>query len=135
MKSWIKDVKKNIRNLNQKIVILYLAYQHPSTPWYAKAFAALVVGYAISPIDLIPDFIPVLGYLDDLILVPLGIGLALKMIPQEALISAQEQAAAETENQIPHQRIVGVIIIIIWVILLTLIVIWVISLVRNFLGK
>lgn len=135
MKSWIENVKKKIRNLNQKIYILYLAYRHPSTPWYAKAFAALVIGYAFSPIDLIPDFIPILGYLDDLLLVPLGIGLALKMIPQVALISAQEQAAAETEKQIPHQRIAGVIIIMIWVSLITLIVIWVISLTRNFLEK
>ena len=135
MKSWIENVKKKIRNLNQKIYILYLAYRHPSTPWYAKAFAALVIGYAFSPIDLIPDFIPILGYLDDLLLVPLGIGLALKMIPQVAFISAQEQAAAETEKQIPHQRIAGVIIIMIWVSLITLIVIWVISLTRNFLEK
>lgn len=135
MKSRIENVKKKIRNLNQKIYILYLAYRHPSTPLYAKAFAALVIGYAFSPIDLIPDFIPILGYLDDLLLVPLGIGLALKMIPQVALISAQEQAAAETEKQIPHQRIAGVIIIMIWVSLITLIVIWVISLTRNFLEK
>lgn len=135
MKSWIENLRKKARNLNQRIYILYLAYRHPSTPWYAKAFAALVIGYAFSPIDLIPDFIPVLGYLDDLLLVPLGIGLALKMIPQEALISAKEQAAAETEKQIPHRRIVGVIIIMIWVTLIALMIIWVISLFRNFLGK
>ncbi|KUK90155.1 MAG: hypothetical protein XE04_1567 [Marinimicrobia bacterium 46_43] len=65
--------------------MLYLAYRHPATPWYAKIFAAVVVGYAFSPIDLIPDFIPVLGYLDDILLVPLGITLALRMIPEEAL--------------------------------------------------
>lgn len=135
MKSWIENIKNKTRNLNQKIYILYLAYQHPATPWYAKAFAAVVIGYAFSPIDLIPDFIPILGYLDDLLLVPLGIGLAIKMIPQEALISAQAQAAAETEKQIPHQRIVGVIIIMIWVSLIALMIIWLISLVRNFLGK
>ncbi len=69
---------------------LWIAYRKPGVPWYAKAFCALVVAYAFSPIDLIPDFIPVLGYLDDLVLIPLGVALAIKMIPADILsISAR----------------------------------------------
>ncbi len=64
---------------------LYLAYKDPRVPWYAKVFVAITVAYALSPIDLIPDFIPVLGYLDDLIIIPVAIYLSLKMIPKEIL--------------------------------------------------
>jgi uncharacterized membrane protein YkvA (DUF1232 family) len=132
MKSLIENLKAKTRDINQKLYILYLAYQHPSTQWYAKAFAVLVIGYALSPIDLIPDFIPILGYLDDLLLVSLGIFLALKMIPQEALIFARKKAETEREKQLPHPWIVGVIIVMIWVTLISLAVIWTIRLVRNF---
>lgn len=69
------------RKLKQELFVLYLSYKDRRTPWYAKAIAICVVAYAFSPIDLIPDFIPVLGYLDDLIVVPFGISLALKLIP------------------------------------------------------
>ena len=69
LKTWAKGLKKNI-------FVLYLAYKDPRVPWYAKLLAICVVAYAFSPIDLIPDFIPILGYLDDIILVPLGIKLA-----------------------------------------------------------
>lgn len=68
------------------------AYRSPATPWYAKVFAAMIVAYAFSPIDLMPDFIPVLGYLDNVILVPRGITLAIKMIPEEVLAEARVQA-------------------------------------------
>ena len=71
---------------------LLLAYRDPRTPWYAKAFAALVAAYALSPIDLIPDFIPVLGQLDDLLLVPLGVALAVRMIPREVLADCRARA-------------------------------------------
>ncbi len=75
-------LKKHASVLKTYLYTLYLAVRHPETPWYAKVFALLVLGNALSPIDLVPDFIPVLGYLDDLILVPLGIWLSLKMIPK-----------------------------------------------------
>jgi len=88
LESW----KGRARRLKGETYALYLAYRDPRTPWYAKVFAALVVGYAFSPIDLIPDPIPVLGYLDDLLLVPLGIALALKMIPLAVLDECREQA-------------------------------------------
>ena len=81
------------RRLKLDIAALYLAYRDPRVPWPAKLFTALVVGYALSPIDLIPDMIPVLGYLDDLILVPLGIYLALRMIPPPVLAECRQMAA------------------------------------------
>jgi uncharacterized membrane protein YkvA (DUF1232 family) len=86
----------------QKIQVyaLYLAYRDPRTPWYAKAFTTLVVGYAFSPIDLIPDFIPVLGYLDDLILLPLGVTIALRLIPTEVMGECQERA--REKNNLTH---------------------------------
>jgi len=77
--------KQRAKRLKNELVALYLAYGDPRTPWYGKAIIVCVIGYAVSPIDLIPDFIPVLGYLDDLILLPLGIILAVKMIPSEVL--------------------------------------------------
>src|ERR671928_583874 len=77
--------KQRARQLKTEVYAIYLAYRDPRVPWYARLFAACVVGYAFSPIDLIPDPIPVLGYLDDLILVPLGIALAVHMIPPGVL--------------------------------------------------
>ncbi|MCL5612169.1 MAG: YkvA family protein, partial [Chloroflexi bacterium] len=74
----LDKLKQRARTLKHETIALYFAFRDPRTPWYAKIFAALVVAYAFSPIDLIPDFIPVLGYLDDLILVPAGIALAVR---------------------------------------------------------
>jgi len=78
VKNWAKEILKTVD-------LLKLAYKDPRVPWYAKAFSSLIIAYAISPIDLIPDFIPIIGYIDDLIIVPLGISLALKMIPKNIL--------------------------------------------------
>jgi len=77
---------------------LYLAYRHPRTPWYAKAWTTLVLAYAASPIDLIPDFVPVLGYLDDLLLLPMGAWLALKLIPTDVMAECRAQARADDEK-------------------------------------
>ncbi len=76
-------LKKRARELRTQTYTLYLASRDRRTPWYAKALMIAIVGYAISPVDLIPDFVPVLGYLDDLVIVPAGIFLALKMIPRD----------------------------------------------------
>ena len=92
---------------------MYLACRDPRTPWYAKVFAGGVVAYAISPIDLIPDFIPVLGYLDDLIIVPLGIALAVKMIPEAVLVDCRIRAQAASER--PTNRTAAAIIVVIWI--------------------
>ena len=87
---------------------LYLAYGDPRVPWYARVFAALAVGYAFSPIDPIPDPIPVLGYLDDLILVPLGIALAVRMIPAEVLAECREEARELSEKPVDQAAAVVV---------------------------
>ena len=127
MQTWFEKLKKKASALKGETYILYLAYRHPITPWYAKVFAAIVVAYAFSPIDMIPDFIPVLGYLDDLILVLLGISLALKMIPQEALDAAREQASAEKMQGRPIPWVAGVIILLIWLTLGVLIILWIVQ--------
>lgn len=88
------------RTLKRNITALYFAYLDARTPWYAKAFILVVVAYALSPIDIIPDFVPLLGYLDDLILLPLGIWFALRLIPPSVMVDAHEQAAL-------HPRIEG----------------------------
>jgi uncharacterized membrane protein YkvA (DUF1232 family) len=112
--------KRRARQLKAETYALYLAYRDPRTPWYARILAAVVVGYAFSPIDLIPDFIPVLGYLDDLVLVPFGIWLALKMIPAEVIAESRARAQETLANGKPVNRAAAVIIIAIWLLLATL---------------
>jgi uncharacterized membrane protein YkvA (DUF1232 family) len=100
---------------------LYLAYRDPRVPWYAKLFAALVVGYAFSPIDLIPDPIPVLGYLDDLILVPLGVALAVRMIPEDVLSESRQKAREMVERgERPVSRAAAAVIVVLWLALAVL---------------
>ena len=109
--------KQRARQLKTETYALYLAYRDPRTPWYARVFAACVVGYAFSPIDLIPDPIPVLGYLDDLILVPLGIALAIKMIPAPVLAECRQQAQALMAEGKPVNRAAAAVIVVIWLLL------------------
>ena len=100
---------------------LYLAYRDPRVPWYAKLFAAFVVGYAFSPIDLIPDPIPVLGYLDDLILVPLGVALAVRMIPEDVLSESRQKAREMVERgERPVSRAAAAVIVVLWLALAVL---------------
>jgi uncharacterized membrane protein YkvA (DUF1232 family) len=89
---FLQKLKEKGQQIKLEIHALLLAYRNPCTPWYAKVWAALVIAYALSPIDLVPDFIPVIGYLDDLVLVPAGIALAVKMIPAEVMREAREEA-------------------------------------------
>jgi len=112
--------KQRARQLKAETYALYLAYRDPRTPWFAQIFAAIVVGYAFSPIDLIPDFIPVLGYLDDLVLVPFGIWLALKMIPPEVMAESRARAQETLANGNPVSRAAAVVIVAIWLLLATL---------------
>ena len=109
--------KQRARQLKRELYALYLAYNDPRVPWYARAFAACVVGYAFSPIDLIPDPIPVLGYLDDLILVPLGITLALRMIPPAVMVECRVRADELMQQGKPVNWIAAGIIVAIWVLL------------------
>ena len=99
---------------------VYLACRDPRTPWYAKALAILVVGYALSPTDLIPDFIPVLGYLDDMVIVPAGFALAIKLIPSEVLDDSRARAVEAGAGEAPVNRAAAVIVVTIWVLLLGL---------------
>ena len=113
---FIEQLKHRAHLLKREVIALYYAYRDPRTPWYARIFVALVVGYALSPIDLIPDFIPVLGYLDDLILVPLGISIALKLIPPEVMINSRQKADNPIHNQAIGQ-VFAFVIIFIWLLL------------------
>jgi uncharacterized membrane protein YkvA (DUF1232 family) len=105
LKEWTRAIKRDAH-------ALYLAARDPRTPWYAKALAIFVAGYALSPIDLIPDFVPVLGYVDDVILVPLGIAAAAAMIPSDVM--AEHRAAAALAPERPRSRTATVVIMCIW---------------------
>ena len=105
LRDWARRIKRDVH-------ALYLASRDPRTPWYAKALAVCVAGYALSPIDLIPDFIPVIGYLDDAILVPLGVLAVVKMIPPEVM--AEHRAAAALAVNRPVSRVAAVTIACIW---------------------
>jgi uncharacterized membrane protein YkvA (DUF1232 family) len=106
VQDWARAVKRDV-------VALYLAARDPRVPWYAKAVALAVAAYALSPIDLIPDFIPVIGYLDDLIIVPLGILLAVRLIPADIL--AEHRATASEAGKRPTSRTAAVVIVAIWI--------------------
>jgi uncharacterized membrane protein YkvA (DUF1232 family) len=110
--------KQKARELKIQTLTLYYAYRHPGVPWYAKLFTALVVAYAFSPIDLIPDFIPVFGYLDDLIIVPLGVTLAMKMIPPQIMESCKIQAQEVLIEEKPRFILMSIAIVGVWVIVL-----------------
>jgi len=94
---------------------LYLAARDPRTPWIARLLVAGIIAYALSPIDLIPDFVPVLGYLDDLILIPLGIALAIRLIPDEVLRECRSRARQTLRTRGPASRIAGAVVIAIWI--------------------
>lgn len=113
----IETWKQRARQLKAETYALYLAYRDPRTPWVARVVAAVVVGYAFSPIDLIPDFIPVLGYLDDLVLVPLGIWFALKLIPPAVMAESRTKAAEVMAEGKPFNRAAAVVIVAIWLLL------------------
>jgi uncharacterized membrane protein YkvA (DUF1232 family) len=106
----LEHVRQWARTLRRDVLALYLAARDPRVPWYAKAVAACVAVYALCPIDLIPDFIPILGYLDDLVLVPLGIWLAIRLIPPVLL--AEHRQAAMARHQPRTMSWVGAAIIL-----------------------
>ena len=105
LRGWARSIKRDVH-------ALYLSARDPRVPWYAKAVALVVAAYALSPIDLIPDFIPILGYLDDIILVPLGILFAVRLIPPEILA---EHRATATETRLPGSRGAAIFIIAVWI--------------------
>ncbi len=114
MTDWVDRWKQAARRLKQETLALYLACRDPRTPWYAKALAAAVVGYAFSPLDLIPDSIPVLGYLDDLVLVPIGVAMAVRMIPPAVMRDCRQQAQERMAEERPRNWVAAAIIVAIW---------------------
>lgn len=119
------DIKQRARRLKAETFALYLAARHPETPWYAKLFVAGIVVYALSPIDLIPDFVPLLGYVDDFILIPIGIALAIKMIPAPILAECRARAQEVLSNGKPVCRVAGVVIVVMWFALAALCIVWI----------
>lgn len=111
----LEGLKNRGRLLKIEVYAIYFAYKDPRVPWYARILPICVVGYAFSPIDLIPDPIPIIGYLDDLILVPLGIALVLKTIHKEVIAEYREQAKAVMPKGKPVNRVAAIVIIGIWV--------------------
>ncbi|WP_426037545.1 YkvA family protein [Brevundimonas sp. DC300-4] len=105
LRDWARTIKRDV-------VMLWLAARDPRTPWQAKLLAGAVAAYALSPIDLIPDFIPVLGYLDDVVLVPVGIWLAVKLMPVALVVELR--ARAEAVAQRPTSRGAAIVVVVIW---------------------
>ena len=114
MATTIETWKQRARRLKTETYALYLACRDPRVPWYARLLAICVVGYAFSPIDLVPDFIPILGYLDDLVLVPLGIALVLRLIPEPVLADCRAQAQAVMAEGKPTNWVAAGVIVAIW---------------------
>lgn len=119
IRSWAKRIKRDA-------VTLWFAGKHPLTPWYAKALGLFVVAYALSPIDLIPDFIPVLGYLDDVLLLPALIWLAVRLLPANVLADCRTQADAwiKGEGAKPISRVGAVLIVSLWIALGAALWVW-----------
>ncbi len=114
LRKWKDDVDR----LKTEVLALYLASKDSRTPWYAKVLLALVIGYALSPIDLIPDFIPVLGYVDDLVIVPAGLSAVRRMIPPDVLRECRERASAGGVLTTRQKWIGAAIVVLVWTVVL-----------------
>lgn len=114
MEDMMEQLKAWAKQLKRQVFVLYYAYRDKRSPWYAKLFSMCVVAYAFSPIDLIPDFIPVIGYADDLVLIPLGVLAAIKMMPGEVIEDAKKKADARMNQGKPVNWAAGVMIILLW---------------------
>jgi len=118
----LSDLKERARRLKADTLVLYFAARDPRTPWYARLLVASIIAYVLSPIDLIPDFVPVLGYLDDLILVPIGIAFAIKLIPNVVLVDCR--ARVQTSMQAPVSRIAGAAVVAVWLSVMVFCIVW-----------
>jgi len=121
----VESWKERARELRLDAHVVYSASKDPRMPWYVKLIAALVVGYLFSPIDLIPDFIPVLGYMDDLVIVPLGLLLVVKLIPEDVL--AEHREAARARKDVPKKWRAAAAIVTVWTLLATLVLFYVLT--------
>jgi uncharacterized membrane protein YkvA (DUF1232 family) len=116
LKAW----KRRARQLSAQTYALYQAYRDPRTPWYAKVFAALVVGYVFSPIDPVPDWIPGVGLLDEMVVVPIGVLITAKMIPRQVMEECQEKAREVAEGEKPVSRVAAVVVVAVWLLFVAL---------------
>lgn len=107
-----ESVKHWAQRIKRDVVAVYFAARDPATPWPVRVLALAVAAYALSPIDLIPDFIPVLGYLDDLIIVPLGLMAVIRLLPPEVLATSRAKASAVLER--PRSRVAAAVIVLVW---------------------
>ncbi|MCJ0762146.1 YkvA family protein [Variovorax terrae] len=125
-RSWARRIKRDA-------MTLWFARTHPDTPWYAKALGAFVLAYALSPIDLIPDFIPVLGYLDDVILLPALIWLTLRLLPPQVLLESRQQAEAWMARPAakPRSFVGAVVIVLVWTALAVALAFWIAAALRR----
>ena len=123
----LEGLKDKARKLKAEIFAIYLAYTRHKIPWYAKLLAVVILAYALSPIDLIPDFIPVLGYLDDLLLLPLGIALLIKLIPPDVMEQCRAEAQDMSSKNLPRNYVMAAIIILVWVGIIALVVYAIVS--------
>lgn len=105
--AWSLGVKRDL-------IAVYLAIKHPRMPWHVRVIAIIVVGYALSPIDLIPDFVPVLGYLDDIVLVPLGLALVIKLMPYDVLDECRREVVQNPPAIKPKNRVAAFLIVLLW---------------------
>ncbi|MEO4209079.1 YkvA family protein [Acinetobacter pittii] len=114
--SWLQSIKEWAKRLKKQIIMLWFASRHPQMPWLPKIIAVVAVAYAFSPIDLIPDFIPILGFIDDAIILPMLIWLAVSFTPQQVIFDAEQQAEEwlDEHEKRPKNYLVAVLIILIW---------------------
>jgi uncharacterized membrane protein YkvA (DUF1232 family) len=124
MRKHLQAWRAYARDLKSEVYAISLACRDPRTPWPAKILAACVAGYAFSPIDLIPDFIPIIGYLDDLVLVPLGIALVIRMIPPPVLAECRQAARDRLDGAKPRSWIAAAIIVLIWLVVAGALAMW-----------
>ena len=124
----LSSIRQWAKGLKQQTLVVYFAARDPRTPWLVRLLALFIAAYALSPIDLIPDFIPVLGYLDDLIIVPLGLVLVLRLVPAEVMLAARAKASIAAD--LPVSRAMAAVIVAIWVAALAGLGLWIWTLVR-----
>lgn len=117
----MQTIKEKAGKLKRDIPAVFLAMKHPKTPWYARILAGIIIGYALSPVDLIPDFVPVLGYLDDLVILPLLIILLLRLIPREVFEECHQEAEDLWANGKPKKWYYAIPIIVIWLVIVFLV--------------
>jgi uncharacterized membrane protein YkvA (DUF1232 family) len=122
--SLLSRLKARARALKAEVLALYVAVRHPRTPWFAKLLIFAIVAYALSPIDLIPDFIPVLGFLDEIVLLPLGIALAIKAIPADVMEECRARASGAGGEAKRLGRIGAAAIVLLWLAVIVLAALW-----------